>query len=154
MNKEECSPSLSNSLHLSNRPLNLSLVSAIFATFMDSIEMSSPSRMRPGGMSRRQSSRNSQGAKSREQQRRNSLGSLKSARDQRKVNPEESEQLSRQLSRTSTRSKRRTPKWWKIRLFRGMIQDVKRRAPYYWSDYRDAFDYRVIPATVYMYFAK
>jgi len=35
-----------------------------------------------------------------------------------------------------------------------MINDVRRRAPYYWSDWRDAWDYRVIPATVYMYFAK
>ena len=34
-----------------------------------------------------------------------------------------------------------------------MVDDVKRRAPYYWSDWRDAWDYRVIPATVYMYFA-
>lgn len=45
-------------------------------------------------------------------------------------------------------------KWWKIHLFRGMINDVRRRAPYYWSDWRDAWDYRVVPATVYMYFAK
>ncbi|KAK8111860.1 Anion exchange family protein [Apiospora kogelbergensis] len=34
-----------------------------------------------------------------------------------------------------------------------MINDVRRRAPYYWSDWRDAWDYRVVPATVYMYFA-
>ena len=46
------------------------------------------------------------------------------------------------------------PKWWKIRLFRGMINDVRRRAPFYWSDWTDAWDYRVVPATVYMYFAK
>lgn len=46
------------------------------------------------------------------------------------------------------------PKWWKIRLFRGMINDVRRRAPYYLSDWIDAWDYRVIPATIYMYFAK
>jgi boron transporter len=46
------------------------------------------------------------------------------------------------------------PKWWKIRLFRGMINDVRRRLPFYWSDWTDAWDYRVIPATVYMYFAK
>lgn len=45
------------------------------------------------------------------------------------------------------------PKWWKIRFFRGMINDVRRRAPFYWSDWRDAWDYRVVPATVYMYFA-
>lgn len=35
-----------------------------------------------------------------------------------------------------------------------MVNDVKRRAPYYWSDWTDAWDYRVVPATVYMYFAK
>ncbi|RAK76252.1 anion exchange family protein [Aspergillus fijiensis CBS 313.89] len=34
-----------------------------------------------------------------------------------------------------------------------MVKDVKRRAPYYWSDWTDAWDYRVVPATVYMYFA-
>jgi len=46
------------------------------------------------------------------------------------------------------------PKWWKVRLFRGMIDDVRRRAPFYGSDWVDAWDYRVVPATVYMYFAK
>ncbi|KAJ6438490.1 anion exchange family protein [Purpureocillium lavendulum] len=43
--------------------------------------------------------------------------------------------------------------WWKIHLFRGMVNDVRRRAPYYASDWLDAWDYRVVPATVYMYFA-
>ena len=63
--------------------------------------------------------------------------------------------LSNEITRTSTsRSKKRQPKWWKILLFRGMIEDVKRRAPYYWSDWKDAWDYRVVPATTYMYFAK
>lgn len=45
-------------------------------------------------------------------------------------------------------------RWWKVRLFRGMINDVRRRAPFYWSDWTDAWDYRVIPATVYMYFVR
>lgn len=45
-------------------------------------------------------------------------------------------------------------KWWRIHPFRGMARDVHRRAPYYGSDWRDAWDYRVVPATVYMYFAK
>ncbi|RAH77519.1 hypothetical protein BO86DRAFT_392546 [Aspergillus japonicus CBS 114.51] len=44
-------------------------------------------------------------------------------------------------------------KWYRVHLFRGMVKDVKRRAPYYWSDWTDAWDYRVVPATVYMYFA-
>ncbi|EOA88622.1 uncharacterized protein SETTUDRAFT_176663 [Exserohilum turcica Et28A] len=43
--------------------------------------------------------------------------------------------------------------WWKTSLFSGMINDVRRRAPFYWSDWTDAWDYRVVPATVYMYFA-
>ena len=68
--------------------------------------------------------------------------------------PEEVEPISRQHTHTSTLSKRREPKWWKIRLFKGMVDDIKRRAPYYGSDWKDAWDYRVIPATVYMYFAK
>lgn len=45
-------------------------------------------------------------------------------------------------------------KWYKIQLFRGVINDLKRRAPFYLSDWTDAWDYRVVPATVYMYFAK
>ncbi|KAK3949689.1 HCO3 transporter family-domain-containing protein [Pseudoneurospora amorphoporcata] len=50
-------------------------------------------------------------------------------------------------------TKQRNPKWYKIHLFRGMINDLRRRAPYYLSDWTDAWNYRVIPATVYMYFA-
>jgi hypothetical protein len=44
--------------------------------------------------------------------------------------------------------------WWSIHPFRGMINDIRRRAPYYVSDWLDAWDYRVVPATVFMYFAK
>jgi hypothetical protein len=44
--------------------------------------------------------------------------------------------------------------WWSIHPFRGMVNDVRRRAPYYVSDWLDAWDYRVVPATVFMYFAK
>ena len=79
--------------------------------------------------------------------------SFRSSKSQTRRDPE-TRRLSQETSRQSTASKRREPKWWKIRLFRGMIDDVKRRLPYYWSDWRDAWDYRVIPATVYMYFAK
>ncbi|TRX96138.1 hypothetical protein FHL15_002862 [Xylaria flabelliformis] len=56
-------------------------------------------------------------------------------------------------STTSSKTTRSPPRWWKIHLFRGMANDVRRRAPYYWSDWLDAWDYRVVPATVYMYFA-
>lgn len=64
------------------------------------------------------------------------------------------------LSRKSTRqsvpaSPTKAPaRWWSVRLFRGMIRDVRRRLPYFLSDWTDAWDYRVLPATVYMYFAK
>ncbi|KAL8714127.1 MAG: hypothetical protein Q9220_001855 [cf. Caloplaca sp. 1 TL-2023] len=51
-------------------------------------------------------------------------------------------------------SSTRHAKCWKIRLFKGMTNDIRRRTPFYWSDWKDAFDYRVVPATVYMYFAK
>lgn len=79
--------------------------------------------------------------------------SFRSSKSQTRRDPE-TDRLSRETSRQTTASRKRKPKWWKVRLFRGMIDDVKRRLPYYWSDWRDAWDYRVIPATVYMYFAK
>ncbi|KAG6072205.1 hypothetical protein E4U16_005570 [Claviceps sp. LM84 group G4] len=48
---------------------------------------------------------------------------------------------------------RRKEPWWRVHLCRGMINDVRRRLPFYTSDWLDAWDYRVVPATVYMYFA-
>jgi hypothetical protein len=62
------------------------------------------------------------------------------------------------LGRETTRQSQRTAAskqdaWWKTRLFSGMINDIRRRAPFYWSDWKDAWDYRVVPATIYMYFA-
>ena len=62
-----------------------------------------------------------------------------------------------QLGRADTRATTSTHKhaqWWQIRWGRGMVNDVRRRAPFYASDFSDAWDYRVVPATVYMYFAK
>ncbi len=38
-------------------------------------------------------------------------------------------------------------KWWKIRVGMGIIRDIKFRAPYYVSDWTDAWNYRVVPAT-------
>jgi hypothetical protein len=35
-----------------------------------------------------------------------------------------------------------------------MVNDVRKRAPFYLSDWTDAWNYRVVPATVYMFFAK
>ncbi|KAK0383423.1 hypothetical protein NLU13_9335 [Sarocladium strictum] len=59
-------------------------------------------------------------------------------------------------SRSSRTSSSRVPakdSWWKVHLFRGMVNDIRQRLPYYTSDWIDAWDYRVVPATVYMYFA-
>ncbi|ORY03560.1 HCO3 transporter family-domain-containing protein [Clohesyomyces aquaticus] len=67
---------------------------------------------------------------------------------------ESGDRLSSKNTRNTTRSDGvRKDRWWKTQLFRGMINDLRRRAPFYWSDWTDAWDYRVVPATVYMYFA-
>lgn len=66
--------------------------------------------------------------------------------------PESEENLSNEIAQVSTNASNIDKRWWKVRHFRGMVNDVRRRAPFYWSDWRDAWDYRVIPATVYMYF--
>jgi hypothetical protein len=66
---------------------------------------------------------------------------------------ESTDNLSQALSRTNTNESRHKAKWWKVRLFRGITNDIKRRSPYYGSDWRDAWNYRVVPATIYMYFA-
>ncbi|KAI3059185.1 hypothetical protein CBS147353_10596 [Aspergillus niger] len=39
-----------------------------------------------------------------------------------------------------------------LRPFRGMYHDVRRRLPYYWSDIKDAWNYRTIASIVRMYF--
>lgn len=41
-----------------------------------------------------------------------------------------------------------------VRPFYGIINDIKARAPYYWSDWTDAWNYRVIPATLLIFFSK
>ncbi|KAK1655566.1 HCO3 transporter family-domain-containing protein [Colletotrichum phormii] len=56
-------------------------------------------------------------------------------------------------SGSGNRTSRRPGGWWKVHLFRGMVNDIRRRAPFYVSDWTDVWDYRVVPATVYMYFA-
>jgi hypothetical protein len=65
------------------------------------------------------------------------------------------DQMGRPTTHQSTRSVgAKNDAWWKTKLFSGMINDIQRRAPFYMSDWKDAWDYRVVPATVYMYFAK
>ncbi|KAI8943405.1 hypothetical protein NX059_001417 [Plenodomus lindquistii] len=72
-----------------------------------------------------------------------------------KRNASSNKGLRREHTHTSRRSTRTAKKsaWWKTRLFSGMINDIRRRVPFYLSDWKDAWDYRVVPATVYMYFA-
>lgn len=41
-----------------------------------------------------------------------------------------------------------------IRPFRGILRDIKTRAPYYASDWIDAWNYRVVPATALTFFSK
>lgn len=41
-----------------------------------------------------------------------------------------------------------------LRPGRGMFYDVKRRLPYYWSDWLDGLNYRTFAATVRIYFVK
>ncbi|KAH8692718.1 anion exchange family protein [Talaromyces proteolyticus] len=79
------------------------------------------------------------------------LSPFRSRNDNRFLENDTQQPLSREGSRTSRTTTRE--EWWKVHLFRGMINDIKRRAPFYWSDWSDAWDYRVVPATVYMYFA-
>ncbi|OAP54620.1 hypothetical protein AYL99_11068 [Fonsecaea erecta] len=118
------------------------------ATHTETITPSS-SRTNPALVRRRSSSHSIQKKPWQQHTHRASFHSSHSRPD-----PEEIQRLSEHLSRPTTRSShRRTDKWYKIRWFKGMVDDVKRRAPYYWSDWKDAWDYRVIPATVYMYFA-
>lgn len=66
----------------------------------------------------------------------------------------EPDPTSRKKRSAATRGVADADPWWKIHLFRGMVNDVRKRAPYYWSDWTDAWNYRVVPATVYMFFAK
>lgn len=41
-----------------------------------------------------------------------------------------------------------------IRPGRGILNDIRARAPYYLSDWTDAWNYRVIPATALIFFSK
>ena len=40
------------------------------------------------------------------------------------------------------------------RLGSGIRRDIQARAPWYWSDWKDAWNYRVVPATALIFFAK
>ncbi|RPD56146.1 anion exchanging protein [Lentinus tigrinus ALCF2SS1-7] len=59
---------------------------------------------------------------------------------------------SRSPSATLCRPKRRLA-WLPTFIGRGIIRDIRARAPYYASDWADAWNYRVIPAIVLIFFA-
>ena len=64
-----------------------------------------------------------------------------------------SESISRSPSATLCR-KERLPYWIPTFIGRGIISDIRARTPYYASDWLDAWNYRVIPAIVLIFFAK
>lgn len=47
-----------------------------------------------------------------------------------------------------------SPRFPSVRPFYGIVQDIRARAPYYWSDWTDAWNYRVVPATLLIFFSK
>lgn len=61
----------------------------------------------------------------------------------------DSEVTSVTLQPTTTR-----PRAWYRRLGTGIIADIRARAPWYLSDWTDAWNYRVVPATALIFFAK
>jgi len=46
----------------------------------------------------------------------------------------------------------KTQKNFKIKLFKGILNDLKDRLPYYLSDWKDSWNYRVIPSTILTFF--
>ncbi|KAI0643000.1 anion exchanging protein [Trametes meyenii] len=60
---------------------------------------------------------------------------------------------SKSPSATLYRKERSFPAWVPTFIGRGIARDVKARAPYYASDWTDAWNYRVVPAVVLIFFA-
>jgi boron transporter len=42
----------------------------------------------------------------------------------------------------------------RVKIGAGIVRDIRARAPWYWSDWMDAWNYRVLPATALVFFAK
>jgi hypothetical protein len=65
----------------------------------------------------------------------------------RNVDPDDAlgREHTRQSQATSTS---KANAWWKTRLFSGMVHDVRRRLPFYWSDWTDVYMYfaNILPA--------
>ncbi len=56
--------------------------------------------------------------------------------------------------RTTATPERVLGKLRRVGLFVGIVNDIRSRAPYYTSDWTDAWNYRTIPAIVLIFFAK
>ncbi|KAI0373814.1 anion exchanging protein [Pilatotrama ljubarskyi] len=61
--------------------------------------------------------------------------------------------ISRSPSATLYRAERTLPAWVPTSIGCGILRDIKARAPYYASDWSDAWNYRVVPAIVLIFFA-
>jgi hypothetical protein len=46
------------------------------------------------------------------------------------------------------------PRFLQVKIGAGIVRDIRARAPWYWSDWKDAWNYRVVPATALVFFAK
>lgn len=57
---------------------------------------------------------------------------------------EESPEITREKSQTSIHTPNTYNAWIP---FSGIMHDIRARLPWYWSDWKDAWNYRVIPAT-------
>ncbi len=44
--------------------------------------------------------------------------------------------------------------FFRVKIGAGILRDIRARAPWYWSDWKDAWNYRVLPATALVFFAK
>ncbi|KAI0330812.1 anion exchanging protein [Cubamyces sp. BRFM 1775] len=61
--------------------------------------------------------------------------------------------ISRSPSATLCRRDRTLPPWVPTFVGRGIVRDIRARAPHYISDWTDAWNYRVVPAIVLIFFA-
>ncbi|KAI0629834.1 anion exchanging protein [Trametes polyzona] len=61
--------------------------------------------------------------------------------------------VSRSPSATLCRNEKSLPAWVPTFIGRGIIRDIRARTPYYASDWTDAWNYRVVPAIVLIFFA-
>ena len=76
-----------------------------------------------------------------------------------KLPPSESKETPISSSSSSTmqnrpRNRRTLAGLHRVKIGAGIVRDIRARAPWYWSDWKDAWNYRVLPATALVFFAK